>query len=427
MTSSRSWLPPFLLIWTGQAFSLIGSGIAQFALIWWLTATTGSATVLATAALVGLLPGILLGPFAGALVDRWNRRLVMMASDAIGALGAAVLALLFFAGAIQIWHVYLVMALRAVCGAFQWPAMQASTSLMVPDQQLARVAGMNQSIQGAVNILTPLLGATLLAVLPLHAIMAIDVVTAALAVLPLAFVSIPQPSRAEPAGTAAAPSLWGEVAAGMRYVWSWPGLLLLLLLSTVLNLLLGPAFTLVPILVTRHFGGGAIDLAWMQAAESGGLLLGGLLLTLWGGFRRRIFTALVGLLGLGIGSIMIGLAPANAFNLGLVGMVIVGVMGPITNGPFMAIMQAVVAPEMQGRVFTLLGSFSSAMMPLGLLVAGPVADALGVQVWYIVGGAASLLIAVACFALPAIRFLEDRPAERTEPPGHQEQHPTVAN
>ena len=128
----EKWYLPFFTIWTGQSFSLLGSQLVQFALIWWLTKTTGSATVLAVASLIGLLPQVFLGPLAGALVDRWNRRVIMIAADSLIALSTLVLAVLFYKGSVLVWQVYLLMFLRSAAGAFHWPAMTASTSLMVP-------------------------------------------------------------------------------------------------------------------------------------------------------------------------------------------------------------------------------------------------------------------------------------------------------
>jgi DHA3 family macrolide efflux protein-like MFS transporter len=300
-----NWKLPFFTIWVGQAFSLIGSGLVQFALVWWLTTTTGSATVLATATLAAILPGVVLGPFAGALVDRWNRRVVMMLADSFIALATLGLAALYAAGAMQIWHVYVIMFLRAIGGSFHWPAMQASTSLMVPEEHLSRVAGLNQTMQGALNIIAPPLGAVLLGLMPLNGIMLIDVVTAMLAVAPLLFVYIPQPKRSEaaqPSGGLA--SVWGDVREGFRYVWSWPGMMLLGAMAAVLNFLYNPAFSLTPILVTKHFNGQALQLAWMESAWSVGMVVGGITLSVWGGFRRKMWTSLLGLFLQGIGTLM---------------------------------------------------------------------------------------------------------------------------
>ncbi len=403
-----NWTVPFFTIWTGQTFSLVGSGLVQFALVWWLTQTTGSATVLATATLVAILPSVLLGPFAGALVDRWNRRVVMMVADSFIALATLGLAYLYSIGAMQVWHVYVIMALRAIGGSFHWPAMQASTSLMVPKEHLSRVAGLNQTIQGALNIVCPPLGALLLGVLPLHSIMMIDVTTAALAILPLFFVHIPQPQRSTPVVPAGnRPSLWSDVREGLSYIWNWPGVMAILVMATVINFLVNPAFSLMPILVTKHFGGQAMHLAWIDSAWGIGVVVGGLTLSVWGGFRRRILTTLVGLVGMGLGTLVIGFAPATAFGLALAGMLLAGFMNVITNGPAFALIQAVVEPDMQGRVFTVMMSLTGAMSPLGMAVAGPVADAFGVQVWFVMGGVVCVLMGLSAFFIPAIVHLED--------------------
>jgi DHA3 family macrolide efflux protein-like MFS transporter len=406
---SRKWIAPFFTVWTGQAFSLLGSQLVQFALIWWLTKITGSATVLALASLVGLLPQVFLGPVAGALVDRWNRRLVMIFADLITALATLGLAFLFYAGLSQVWHVYLILFIRAAAGSFQWPAMAASTSLMVPKEHLSRIQGANQTMEGVLSIGSAPLGALLLGILPMQAVLAVDVSTAVLAIGPLLFIPIPQPIRHDtPAGAPGGLSaLWVDIRAGLQYVRGWPGLFILLIMATLINLVLNPAFALLPILVTKHFGGQAIQLAWIESALGIGMVIGGLGLSAWGGFRRRILTSLTGLVGLGIGVAGIGLAPASAFNLALFAMLFAGIMGPIVNGPIHAVVQAAVDPQMQGRVFTLIGSMAAAMSPLGMLIAGPVADFAGVRTWFIAGGLVTALMGIVGFFLPVIIHVED--------------------
>jgi MFS transporter, DHA3 family, macrolide efflux protein len=405
---NQHWARPFFMIWTGQAFSILGSQVVQFALIWWLTSTTGSATVLATASLVGLLPQVFLSPLAGALVDRWNRRITMMAADSTVALATLVLVLLFWSGHGEIWHVYVLMFVRAMAGSFHWPAMQASTSLMVPKEQLSRIQGINQMLNGGMNIASAPLGALLVAVLPLHRVMMIDVFSAMLAVLPLFFVAVPQPPRTREAEAGGAvPSVWQDFAAGLRYIRGWTALVLILGLATIINLFLTPASMLVPLLVTRHFGGEAMHLAWMQTASGVGIIAGGLLLSVWGGFKRRILTSMLGLLVMGGASLAMGLMPANAFLPAVGVMLILGLSNPIVNGPLFAALQACVAPEMQGRVFTVIISVAAAMSPLGLLAAGPVADRLGVQIWFLAGGAITGLMAVGSLFVPVLMNFED--------------------
>ncbi len=406
--NDTNWKPRFFTIWGGQAISLFGTRLVQFALIWWLTLETGSATVLAIATLIGLLPQVLLGPFAGALVDRWKRRQVILAADTAIALATLLLAYLFAIDAVGIGTIYGLLLVRGIGESFHWPAMSAATSLMVPKEQLTRVQGLNSMLQGGLNIVSAPLGAILLSLIPIQGILMIDVVTAAFAVLPLALIRIPEVSqRYDPSTPEKAPTLWQDFRSGLRYVRSWPGLLLLMALAMMVNFLLTPAGSLMPILVTEHFNGGALQLGWIESAFGFGMIAGGLALGAWGGFKKRMLTSMLGLLGLGIGFTLIGLVPSNLFWLGVVSAFFAASMIPIVNGPVHAILQSAVEPEMQGRVFTLVGSLGSAMAPLGLIVAGPVADAIGVQSWYVIGGVACILMAVVGYSLPALINIED--------------------
>ena len=395
----------FLLVFSGQVFSLFGSELVQFALIWWLTQASGSATTLATAAMLGLLPPVVLGPLAGTLVDRSNRRLVMMAADGVIAAATLVLAVLFALGLARVGHVYALMFVRALGATFHWPAMQASTTLMVAPRHLARVAGVSQALRGVANVAMPPLAALLLASLPLAAILAIDVATALVAITPLVFVSVPQPERRDPGD---ASSVWADLRSGVRFVWEWRGLAVLLALVSILHFWAAPAFALTPIVVTRTFGRGADGLAWTQSAMGVGFLVGGLLLGAWGGFRRRIVTVVLGISILGVSLGVIGALPRSAF-WGLVGAVFVaGVVAPVVVGSFQAIQQAVVPPQMQGRVLSLARSGMDAMSPLGMVAAGPVADGLGIGRWYLLTGAIMVLMAGAASLVPAVMSLERR-------------------
>lgn len=407
MNQAQSSLKPFFVIWSGQAVSLLGSQLVQFALIWWLTQTTGSATTLAMASLVGLLPQAVLGPFVGVLVDRWSRRYTMLLADSSVALATIVLAYLFWMDVVQIWHVFVILFVRALAGSFHWPAMQSSTSLMVPEEKLTRIQGLNQTMQGSLNIASAPLGALLLGILPIQGILAIDVVTALFAIVPLFFIHIPQPVCRSNGQTAVTPpTFWADLRAGLRYAWSWPGMMLIMGMAMLINLVLTPAFSLLPLLVTGHFGGGVIQLGGIEATFGIGIVIGGVLLTVWGGFKRRIVTTLVGLLGMGVATLLLGLAPAHLFPLAVAAACLVGVTQAIINGPVQAIFQAAIEPEMQGRMFTLIGSLSILMAPFGLIIAGPIADAFGVRAWYIVGGLVTLVMGAAGFFIPALLAVE---------------------
>ncbi len=402
---------PFLTLWTGQAISLFGSQLVQFALIWWLTQETGSATVLAMASLMGLLPQVVLGPFVGVLVDRWNRRVVMLAADSAVALATVVLALLFWTGTVQIWHIFAILFVRALAGGFHWSAMQASVILMVPEEHLTRVQGLNQMIQGALNIVSAPMGALLLAVLPVQGILSIDVITAVIAITILFFIHVPQPENQRTQSVQTLREFNREfvrdLKAGFRYVWSWPALMIIMGMAMVINLLLTPAFSLMPLLVTDHFGGDAIQLGIIESMFGVGLVVGGILLGVWGGFKRKALTSMCGLIGMGLASLVVGFTPATLFFLAVVGAFVIGYMNSFVNGPLFAILQSVVAPEMQGRIFMLIGSLSGLMAPIGLIIAGPVADAFGVQTWFVIGGISTMLMGVGGLFVPAIMNIED--------------------
>lgn len=401
------WQPRFFTIWTGQAFSLLGSGLVQFALVWWLAISTGSATVLSLATLVALLPAVVVGPFGGVVADRFNRRRILMLADGTVALATLFLLFIYQTGRLEVWHVYVVMFVRAVAGAFHQPTMAASTTMLVPDAHLTRVSGLNQTLEGVVQLASPALGALLLELTDLRVVLLVDILTAAPAILPLFFFAIPQP-KLTPEQLARESGAWvlHDMRDGLAYMRRRSGLLTMAALVTGINLLLTPAFALLPLIVRKEFGGGAPMLAAAETFFGVGAMLGGVALAAWGGFKSRIATSLMGLAGIGAGCLLIGIAPASAFWMVVAGMFVTGVMHAFTNGPVRAIMQSVVEPAMQGRVLSLLNSLAMGTTPIGLLVAGPVSDLLGVRSWYIVGGLFSVGAALLGRFLPSLRALE---------------------
>ncbi len=404
------WRAVFFAVWSGQAASLFGSQLVQFALVWWLTQTTGSATVLAGATLVALLPQILVAPVAGALADRWNRRWVMVFADGGIALATLGLALLFASGVAQVWHVYLALLVRSTGGAFHWPAMQSSTAMMVPERHLARIGGLNQSLYGLCSIAAPPLGAILLSALPMYGILAIDVATALFAILPLLGFEIPV-LRRDPA-EAAKSSVLADLRTGFRFVAAWRPLLVIIVAAAVINLFANPAVSLLPLLVTSHFGGGALQLAQLESVFGVGMVVGGVLLGVWGGFKRRMVTAMLALLLQGIGFAAVGLLPAAGLGAATVAMALIGFTNPICNGALIAAIQARVPHGMQGRVLSLLSSGAAAASPLGLLAAGPLADRFGVPIWYVIAGAVMVAVSLIVSAVPGVlRFETDRGSE----------------
>ena len=404
--SNSKWAARFFTIWTGQAFSLFGSQLVQFALIWWLTQKSGSATVLAVASLVGMLPQILLGPFAGAIVDRSNRRLIMIIADSSIAFATLLLIFLFVTGKVQIWHVYAIMAVRSLGGAFHYPAMAASTPLMVPEAYLTRISGMNQTLQGLMALVAPPAGAFLLSVLPTQGVLFIDVATATLAVLPLLFINIPQPVKHPDAAQKEKQSLLKDLQDAFVYIRKWTGMVTILFMALFLNFLLTPLGSLMPLLVTKYFGKGAIEFGLIESASGFGIIVGGVLLSVWGGFKSKIVTSLTGIIGIGIGASLIGFAPSTVFPMAVAGSVLLGAMSPIANGPLGALLQTVIRRDMQGRVMALVNSAATAISPIGLLIAGPISDSVGIRTWFWFAGVFTILMAIAGFLIPAVMTVE---------------------
>lgn len=402
-STNENWARRFYTLWSGQALSLLGSQLVQFAIIWYLTQTTNSATTLAIASLMGLLPQVILSPFIGTWVDRGNRRLILMFADTSVAVATLVLVILFTLDLAQIWHIYALLFVRAVAGGFHQSAFGASVVLLVPKDQLARIQGFNQALFGGLNIISAPLGAFLYSALPMQGILSIDVATALIAVAIVFFTHIPQPQR----DAAAKATFFQDFVAGFRYIITWRGLSIVLLMVMVINFFYTAAESLTPILISKYFHGTARNLGVWQAMFAIGTILGGILLGTWGGFKKRVVTAQAGLIVLGLSTLIIGFTPSNFLWLALVINTLSGLVLPIVNGSFGAILQSVIAPEMQGRVFAFIMSAATLVSPLGLMIAGPMADAFGVPLWFRISGITCAFMGFLGFFIHEVMQMEE--------------------
>ncbi len=395
-------------MWFSQAFSLIGTMVVEFALAWYLTRETGSATILATAMMVALIPQIVLGPFIGPLVDRWNRKKIMIFADLSIAIVTLGLVVLFLTDTIQIWHIYVAMVLRSIGQTFHFPAMLASVATIVPEKHLTRAAGLNQMLQGVVSITAPPLGALLMETLPMQGVLAVDIGTAVIAVGFILPLTIPQPERTTLEEKS---SIIGDMVQGFRYLLARKGLTILMWLFALLGFFAGPAISLFPMLVNLNLGGDVLKLGWLNAAAGIGNISTGFLLGIWGGFKKRIFTLLLGLLLIGVTNVVLGFTSESLFYFILVNSFFLGVGVTMTDAPFLAIMNSIVAKDMQGRVFTLINSLSGLMLPVGLAIAGPAADFMGIEWIYFICGGAFLIITLLGFLSKSLMELEKHPPE----------------
>jgi len=407
----QRWVPRFFSIWVGQQLSWIGSRAGGFALVWWLTRETGSAQVLATATMGIIVPMVILGPIAGTYVDRWNRRLTILISDTAIACVSLLLAYLFWTGQMEIWHVYLVIVARSIGGTFHGPAIGASTTMLVPERHLTRVAGLNQSMTGAIQVFGPMLGALLISIMPLHGVMLIDVATATFAVLPLLFLRIPQP---EVETMEEGERLVTSLRIAFRFVWQKRGILYIAALAGFMNFVINPVFVLLPLLVTEHFQAGPLELGWLQSASGVGLIAGGLLLSLWGGFRKKVVTMYIGGGLQGLALALLGVVPSNLFPVAVAAMGANGLLNAWYNGATAPVIQTVVPPDMQGRVFTLLTSVCQGVYPISLAILGPVVGLIGLRSWYVGGGLLVFAICMAALFVPSIANLEQQIAQERD-------------
>ena len=398
---SSNWQPRFWSIWIGQALSLIGSSLTQFVLLWWITSTTNSASALAIAGVMALLPQALLGPLGGTLADRLPRRLIMIVSDSITALCMIVLVLLFSSNTVQIWHIYVLMFIRSSMQAFQSPAASASTANLVPNSWLPRVAGLNQSLQGIMTIAAAPLGALALAWLPLQGALMIDVVTAILGISPLVFYSVPQPKETQNKTS----SVWNDFREGVRFVARDRGLLTLYTILGLVILTLMPTFSLTPLLVKQHFGGGINEVALMEGLSGVGMIVGGVLISIFPA-KRPILILMVSFV-VSCGTVALtALAGSNAFWLAIVWWVVSGLTFSTGNAPMMSVLQTVVPNHMQGRVLSLMSTIMGLAGPIGLAIAAPLGEAFGVRSVFIGGGVLSALVCLLALFSPAMWKLE---------------------
>jgi DHA3 family macrolide efflux protein-like MFS transporter len=384
------WKLRYFSIFGGQSLSLIGSALTQFVLMWWITDMTDSVAARAIAGVAALLPQALLAPLGGTLADRYSRRLLMIVTDLISALCMLVLIALFASGGVALWHIYLAMFMRSAAQAFQMPAASASVAMLVPPGFLQRASGLSQMMVGVVTIAAAPLGALAMSLMPVGWALGIDVFTAVLGIVPLLFFVVPQQflPKDERRG------LWREFKDGVALVWGDSGLRNLYGLLAGVVLLLMPGFTLVPLLIKTHFGGGAPEVAVLQGLAGIGMILGGVIATIFvprRAMRRAIFALIVANLGL----MAAGLVPGNLFWIATVFWAVASVALVIGNTPMVAILQAVVPNHLQGRVFSLLSMMMGAGAPIGLAIATPVGEAIGVRWLFVVAG---LLGALLCFA-----------------------------
>jgi DHA3 family macrolide efflux protein-like MFS transporter len=362
----------FTVVWIGQVVSLLGTAMSNFALTLWAYEVTGKATPLALVGFFFVTPMVVLGPFVGVLVDRGNRRLMMMLSDLAAALTTVIVLILYATSNLQIWHLYITATISGIFQGFQWPAYSAAITLMLPKEQYGRANGMLELAGNASRIFAPLLAGALIGLLGLVGLLIIDLVSAAVAIGTLLFVHIPQPARTE-AGREGRGNFLKEAAYGFRYIFARPSLLGLQTVFLVGNFFNALAFAVFAPMILGRTGNDELVFGSVQSAGAIGGVVGGVAMGAWGGPKRRVHGVLLGWFCVGLlGQVVLGLG--QALPIWAAGMFLMAFFSPIINGSNQAIWQAKVAPDVQGRVFTTRRLIAWLVSPISQLLAGPLAD-----------------------------------------------------
>jgi len=388
---STSWKKAFALLFTGQIFSILTSSMVQFSIIWHLTETTQSAAVLATAGLVGLLPQAILGPLIGVWLDRWNRKITMMAADGTIALFSLALGLYYYLGDPSLEFVYLILLIRSVASAFHAPSLQAAIPLLAPEDQLTRVAGWHQMVFSFSTVIGPALGIAVYSASSLGFVLFLDVAGALVANLMLLFIAIPQPKRE----ARQAPRFLQEFKLGWQAFVQVKPVVAVTAAASIFSIAFMPLATLFPFMTLSHFERGGYSASLIEAVFSVGMIAGGALLAAAASKWKDIAYICGSLVAIGLTCLASGVIGKEAFAAFVVLSFLMGAASPFFNGPYMAMIQKAYDPAVMGRVISLVTSVMLLASPIGLLLAGPLVDRFGIQSWFFWSGVVTVLTAAA--------------------------------
>lgn len=375
------WQRLFAVFIASQTISLFGSSLVQYAILWYITLETNSGLMMALSIIFGFLPTFFLSPFAGVWADRFDRKKLIMLSDLGIALATLVLFTVFRLGYQGIWMLFLISAIRSVGTAIQSPAVSAFLPQIVPEGKLMRANGLLASFQSAIALISPIVSGALMSLWAIEYIFLIDVVTCVLAVLFLLTLKIAPHAKALEKQSL---NYWHDMRLGFAYIRDHRLVRSLFLFFALFFILVSPAAFLTPLQVARTFGEDVWRLTAIEVAFSSGMLLGGLAMSIWGGFKNRIHSMILSVYLIGINQILLGIVPW--FWIYVAVMVVVGVTLPIFNTPAMTLLQEKVDEAFLGRVFGVLSMISSGFMPLAILVFGPLADRVSIEWQLIVTG-----------------------------------------
>ncbi|MDR1953293.1 MAG: MFS transporter [Clostridiales Family XIII bacterium] len=384
----------------GQFMSMFGSMLVQYAITWHITLETQSGVWMTLFTCAGLLPMVLISPLAGVWADRYNRKYLINISDAAIAVATLVLAVVFFTGGENIWLMLVVVIVRGLGQGVQTPAGSALIPQMVPQEHLIRFNGIQSAAQSLTMFATPMLAGVLLTFLPIEYIFFIDVITAAIGIsVVFFFVHVPRPERTQ-SGTGVS-AYFCELKEGLRYVGGSVWLKILLGYTAFFCVCMTPAAMLTPLQVVRTFGGDVWRLTAIEVLFALGMALGGVAVSVWGGFRNKVHTMIMACFAFGVTTLLFGIVPNFWIYLGV--MLLCGMSVPLFNTSAMTVMQTKIEPQIMGRVFSILMMINGLAMPLGMALFGPLGDLVKIEYLLIVTG---FLLFASGFVLCASKTLK---------------------
>ncbi|MEK4511360.1 MFS transporter [Paenibacillus sp. FSL K6-2524] len=382
-----NWKRNIILFLGSQTISLFGSSLVQFAMMWYITLTTESGMMMTLYIICGFIPTFILSPIAGVWADRYNRKTLIILSDGLIATATLILAIVFMMGYDATWLLFVMAAIRAMGTGIQTPAVGAILPQIVPKDKLIKVNGINGSLQAVIMFISPIISAALLTMASIEMIFFIDVVTAALAIFTLLiYFKIPVHKKAVEKQTT---SYFDDLKQGLTYIHNHDFLKKFFLFFAVFFVLMAPAAFLTPLQVIRSFGNGVWRLTAIEIAFSIGMMVGGGIIASWGGFRNKVHTMMFSSLIMGACTFALGVVPV--FWIYLFFMAIFGVAMPMFNTPINVLLQEKVDENYMGRVFGIIGMISTSMMPIGMLIFGPIADVIQIE-WLLVGTGLFMLL-----------------------------------
>ena len=393
----HSWKKRFFIIFAGQTFSIIGSAAVQFAIIWYLTAQTGSAVTLSMAAIAGYLPGILFGTFAGVFIDRNRKRTVMVLADGLIAISSLVLAISFIVTENpSTTLIYAILFVRGLGTIFHGISMQAAIPLFVPETELVRAGGWAQFVNGAGNLIGPALGALLIAHMDMEHVMLVDIVGAILAIICLVCVKLNDPKKEY--AKEESPNFMAEFRQGLRALRRNIPLYRTMPHYVLTGVLYMPVNALFMLLVVSHYGGTELEASYMEISAAVGAILGSVLIGRFGGMKRKLSVFSLSTAFIGVLIILTGLLPPALFWLAVIVVLILGVSIPFFSVPFSAYGQESIPREELGRVTSLTYTLCYIGNPIGIAIAGPIGDKIGVDSLFIYLGLLLLCNGLLCLA-----------------------------